>query len=106
MFKETNTYIQASNISHTSVGNKIVDHSNVITCRHCSNYIFILNLTPDFNGLDKDNCKMRWETCKFWNLVLLVLEVLWYLLTMFVKHHVFQYILECLKYINIWSIVL
>ena len=24
-----------------------------------SNYIFILHLTPDFNGLEKGNCKMR-----------------------------------------------
>ena len=23
----------------------------------CSNYIFILNLTPGFNGLSEDNCK-------------------------------------------------
>ena len=28
-----------------------VDHS----CRRCSNYILILNLTPGFNGLGKDN---------------------------------------------------
>ena len=26
-----------------------------IACRRCSNYIFILNLTPGFNGLGKDN---------------------------------------------------
>ena len=28
-------------------------------------YIFILNLTPSFNGLVKDNCNKRWETFKF-----------------------------------------
>ena len=68
------SYCQTSNISHT-LGNKIVDHSDQrhrltlhlsrdmssmsllrcswnITCQHCSNYIiFILHLTPGFNGL-------------------------------------------------------
>ena len=38
-------------------------------CRHCSNYIFILNLTPGFNGLGKDSYKMRREAFKFWDLV-------------------------------------
>ena len=38
---------------------------------HCSNYIFILNLTPCFNGLAKDNYKMRWKTFKCWDLVYL-----------------------------------
>ena len=36
-----------------------------IACRRCSNYIFILNLTPGFNGLGKDNYKMRREAFKF-----------------------------------------
>ena len=49
-----------------------------IACRRCSNYIFILDVTPGFNGLGKDNWKMRQETFKFWNLVLLILEVWWY----------------------------
>ena len=43
-------YSQVSNIRRTLVGNYIVDHSEVvgasIACRRCSNYIFILNLTP------------------------------------------------------------
>ena len=33
-----------------------------IACWHCSNYMSILDLTPGFNGLGKDNGKMRWET--------------------------------------------
>ena len=49
-----------------------------ITCRRCSNYIFILNWTPGFNGLGKDNYKMRHEAFKFWDLVHLILETLWY----------------------------
>ena len=73
-------YRQVSNIRHTLVGNKIVDHSDVvgasIACRRCSNYIFILDLTPGFIGLDKDNCKMRRETFKFGDLVHLILETL------------------------------
>ena len=48
-----------------------------IACRRCSNYIFILNLTPGFNGLSEDNCKRIQETFKLWDLVRLILEVLW-----------------------------
>ena len=44
-------------------------------CRRCSNYIFILDLPLGFNGLVKDNCNMRRETFKFWDLVWLILEV-------------------------------
>ena len=40
-----------------------------IACHCCSNYIFILHLTHDFNGLLKDYCKTRWEIFKFWDLV-------------------------------------
>ena len=47
-----------------------------IACRRCSNYIFILNLTPGFNGLGKGNYRMRREAFKFWDLVRLVLDTL------------------------------
>ena len=40
-----------------------------IPCRRCSNYIFILELTHGFNGLGKDNYKMRRETFKVWDLL-------------------------------------
>ena len=33
---------------------------------HC---IFILDLTPGFNRLRKENCKTRWETFQFGDLV-------------------------------------
>ena len=36
-----------------------------IACRRCSNYIFLPDLTPGFNGLGKDNCKPRRETFEF-----------------------------------------
>ena len=45
-----------------------------IACRRCSNYIFILNLTPGFNGLGNDNCKTGRETFMFWDWVRLILE--------------------------------
>ena len=45
-----------------------------IACRRCSNYIFILDLTPGFKGWGKDNYRMRRETFKFWDLVPLILE--------------------------------
>ena len=72
------TYRKTSNISCTLVGNKIVDNSDVVGCRRCSNYIFILNLTPGFNGLSDDNCKRIQETFKFWDLMQLIQEILRY----------------------------
>ena len=43
-------------------------------CRCCSNYIFFLDLTHDFNGFDKDNCTTRRETFRLWDLVPLLLR--------------------------------
>ena len=71
-------YCQTSSISHSLVGNKLVDHSVVVGAspiRRCSNYIFILDLTPGFNELGKDNYNRRRETFKCWDLVRLILEV-------------------------------
>ena len=61
-------YRQTSNIKRTLVYNKIDDHSDVVRAspgRRCSNYIFILDLTPGFNILGEDNCKKRRETFQF-----------------------------------------
>ena len=44
--------------------------------RRCSNYIFILDLTPGFNGLGKGNCKTRRESFNFGDLVPLILQIL------------------------------
>ena len=57
------------------VGNKIADHSDVAGASRCSNYIYILHLTPGFNWLVKDNCKTRQKTFKFWDLERVVLDV-------------------------------
>ena len=46
-----------------------------IACHLCSNYILILDLTPDFSGLGKGKCKTRGETFKFWHSVHLMIEV-------------------------------
>ena len=42
----------------------------------CSNYIFIIDLTPGFNGLGKDNWKTRREIFKLCDLVRLILDIL------------------------------
>ena len=82
------TYRQVSNTRRTLVSNKIVDYSDVVgTAPTCSNYIFILDLTPGFIGLGKDNCKPRGETVKFGNLVRLILEIH---VTLFSKYTVGQ----------------
>ena len=46
-----------------------------IACRRCSNYISILDLTHGFYGLSKENCKRRWETSNFMDLVGLISEI-------------------------------
>ena len=69
-------YPQTSNITcgcirHTLVGLRVAS----IESGCCSNYIFMLALTPGFNELGKENCKTRRETFKFWDLMKLILEV-------------------------------
>ena len=74
-----NTYRQVSNISRTLEDNKIVDHSDVDGASPVGaapTTIFILDLTPAFIGLGKDNCTTRRETFKFGDLVALLLEIL------------------------------
>ena len=45
-----------------------------IACQRCSNYIFILVLTPGINKLGKANLKKRRESFQFWDLVHLIWE--------------------------------
>ena len=47
-----------------------------ITCRRCSNYIFILDLTFGSKGFGKDSRKTVRESFKCWDLVHLILETL------------------------------
>ena len=61
-------YHQSSDISHTFVGNNIVNHSDVAGASPVgarSNYIFVLDLAPGFNGLGKNNCTTRREAFEF-----------------------------------------
>ena len=44
-------YRQTSNIRRTLVGNELADHPDIV--QRCPNYIFILDLTHDFNGAMK-----------------------------------------------------
>ena len=76
------TYRKTSNINRNLVSNKSVDNSDAVgaspvgAAPTTSSYIFILNLTPGFNGLGKAHCKRRQETFKFWELMQLILKVL------------------------------
>ena len=75
-------YHQTSNIRRTLIGNTPVVSlrcSWSIACRLCSNYIFILNLTPGCNELGKGKCKTRRETFRVWDLVRFILEVWLYI---------------------------
>ena len=79
-------YRQVSNIRRTVVGSRWKNCRSLrcswsIACRRCSNYIFILDLTPGFMGLGKDNCKTRREAFKFVDLVRLILEILRYVIS-------------------------
>ena len=71
-------YRQTSNIGRTLLDNTTcwsIRSSWSIAYRRCSNYIFILYLTPGFNRLGKDNCKTRRETFNFRDLVRLILDI-------------------------------
>ena len=57
-------YRKTSNSSRTLVGNKIVDHSDVVWA------------SPGFNGLVRDNSMTRRETSKSWESVRLILAVM------------------------------
>ena len=59
-------YNKTSNMRRTLVDNTFwsLRCSWSIACWCCSNYIFILDLTPCFNGLGKVNCQTRRETFK------------------------------------------
>ena len=59
--------------------NAIVPRPVMVTQMYLEHRLLaILDLTPGFNGLGRDNCKTRRETFKCWNLVCLILKVwLW-----------------------------
>ena len=59
--KRSITCYQISDIIRTSIGNTIVDH--------CSNNIFIFDITLGSNRLRKNNCKKRRETFELWDLM-------------------------------------
>ena len=79
------TYRQTSNVRRTFEGNRIVYYSDVVGVSPiCA---FILDITSGFNKLGIDNCKTRWETTKFWNLVHLILDIYGTCDTMLYHHH-------------------
>ena len=67
------TYREISDISPTLVGNKIIDHSDVVGASLVgaapTASALIPEWTPGFYRLRKDNCKTRRETFKFWDFV-------------------------------------
>ena len=79
-----------------------------IACRHCSKYIFLLDLTPGFNGMGKYNCKTKRETFELLDLVCLMIEVWQWFLFLFDDNkitwtyplHLYQYFhLDLFSYI-------
>ena len=72
-------YHDISNIRRIIVDSKL-RCSWSIACRRCSNYIFIVDFSPGFNILYKDNCKTRRETFKVWDVVWLIVEIWQYII--------------------------
>ena len=76
-------YRQTSHISNTLADNKIIDHSNVVAAPRVDAAPTTSSLstsTPGFNGLNRDNSKMRLASFKIWDLVRLTFEIWRYLL--------------------------
>ena len=67
-------YRKISNIRRTLLGNKIVDHSDVVGASPV-----ILDSTSGFKGFCEDSCKTVRESFKCWDLVRLILETWRYL---------------------------
>ena len=70
-------YRQVCNIRRTLVGNKIVDHSDVVGASPVG-AAPTTDWVPGFNRLRKDNCKTRGKK-KFCDLMWFILEIWWYL---------------------------
>ena len=71
-------YRQVSNIRRTLVGNKIVDHSDVVGAAPVGaapTTSSFSTSTPGFIGLGEDNSTARRETSKFGDSVRLILEI-------------------------------
>ena len=76
-------YRQISNISHTVVANKIVDHTDVVGASIAALLQLYLHyrLNTGVFGLHKDTCKPRRETFQFWDRVRLVVDIWRYFTT-------------------------
>ena len=74
-------YSKISNIRHTLVGNKIVDHSGVVGALPVraapTASLFLTQHLASMNWA-KTTTRQKQETFKFWDLVHLVLEIWWY----------------------------
>ena len=66
-------YRQTSNIRHTLLDSKLVDHSDVVGASPVS--VAPTTSSPGSNEFGKGNCKTRPESIKFLDLVLLILEI-------------------------------
>ena len=72
-------YIVKSNIGRTLVGNKIVDHSDVVGASPVGAAPTTSSFSTEHQAsLDWENCTTRRETFKFGDLVRLILEILRY----------------------------
>ena len=67
-------YRQTSNVRRTSVGNKIVDHSDVVGASPVGPAPTTYSFSTQ-HPASLDNFKTRRETFKFWDFVRLILEV-------------------------------
>ena len=71
-------YRKVSNIRRTLVGNKIVDHSDVVGASPAgaapTTSSFSTLITSGFKGFGKDSRKTVQESFKFWDLVRLISE--------------------------------
>ena len=79
---------------------------STLIVRHSSTYRQVSNIRLGLNILRKDNCKPRWETFKFWDLVWLVLEILWYIWDFRVHYPLYLTVTVVVWARPIWHLVL
>ena len=72
------SYHQTFDMRCIVVGNKIVDHSDVVVCSASTTSSFSTWHLVSINGLGTGNCKTSRESFQFWDLLWLLTEILWY----------------------------
>ena len=101
ILSQNHTETNSNDWTITKKTTRTIKHENFAKMKILKVDRWALSLTPGFNGLHKDNCKMRRETIKFWELMRLILEIWRYIISFtsaMLKIRQFAVLKTCEKY--------